>query len=158
MWRRIPLSELQALVAHKSVPPPRASQSDRGAAVSVLGNDLKIFADGLTITCQGILQVDCEIEADVEAAEVIVDRKGRVKGKVAADRVIVRGGVSGVIRANRVSLEPPAEVHGDIYHTALAIDEGARFLGRSYPAPEGAIADSPGEGTGTEQHTSAGIG
>jgi cytoskeletal protein CcmA (bactofilin family) len=158
MWRRIPLTELQALVAHKPVPPSLASQSDRGATASVLGNDLKLFGDDLKIVCQGILQVDCEIEADLEAGEVIVDRKGRVKGKVTADRVIVRGGVSGVIRANRVSLEPPAEVHGDIHHTALAIDEGARFSGRSYPAPDGAIAESPVEGTGTEQHTAAGIG
>jgi cytoskeletal protein CcmA (bactofilin family) len=120
----------------------------------VFGNDLKFFGDGLKMLCQGILQIDCDVRADVEAAEVIVDRKGRVTGTIVADRVIVRGGVSGIIRANRVTIEAPAVVHGDIHHTALAIDEGARFLGRSYPANNRATV----EGTGTEQHTTSGIG
>jgi cytoskeletal protein CcmA (bactofilin family) len=124
----------------------------------VFGDDLRVFGDGLKVISQGSLQVDCEIEADLEAAEVTIDRNGRVTGKVTADRVIVRGGVFGVIHANRVSLEPSAEVHGDIYHTALAIDEGARFLGRSCPAPDGAIADAPVEATGSAHHTTAGIG
>ena len=49
----------------------------------------------------GTLQVDGEIEGDVGGAEVIIGERGRVTGTVAAERVIVRGTISGVIRGSR---------------------------------------------------------
>jgi cytoskeletal protein CcmA (bactofilin family) len=155
MWKRIPWSELQALTAHRSVPPPPTRQRPRDAP-SLIGNDLRFAGQGLKVICRGFLQIDCEIEADVEAAEVTVDRQGKVTGTVTAKNVIIRGQVSGAIRANTVTLETSSEVRGDIHHVLLAVHEGARFQGRSYPEPDGAIPDGVAvDGTGT---TTAGIG
>jgi hypothetical protein len=52
--------------------------------------------------------VDGEVEGDVAGAEVIVGEHGKVTGTVAAERVIVRGRTSGVIRAMTVALQSPA--------------------------------------------------
>src|SRR5262252_6416957 len=119
-----------------SLEPPRTTGSGSGnaqqqprqrplqaGAKSVIGNDLKIVSEGT-------LQVDGEIEGDVGGAEVIIGELGRVTGTVAADRVIVRGTISGVIRGAAVTLQSSSHVEGDIHHISLAIEQGAEFDGR----------------------------
>jgi cytoskeletal protein CcmA (bactofilin family) len=97
----------------------------------VIGNDLKIIGQGLKIFSQGTLQVDGEIEGDVGGAEVIIGETGKVTGTVAAERVIVRGAVSGVIRGVTVTLQSSSHVEAEIYHMSLAIEQGAHFHGHS---------------------------
>ena len=97
---------------------------------SVIGNDLKIIGQGLKIISQGTLQVDGEVEGDVGGVEVIIGEKGKVTGTVAAERVIVRGRISGVIRGATVTLQSSSRVEGDIHHMSLAIEQGAEFDGR----------------------------
>jgi cytoskeletal protein CcmA (bactofilin family) len=99
-------------------------------AKSVIGNDLKIIGQGLKIISQGTLQVDGEIEGDVGGTEVIIGEQGKVTGTVAAERVIVRGTVAGVIRGEAVTLQSSSKVEGDIHHMQLAIEQGAEFDGR----------------------------
>jgi cytoskeletal protein CcmA (bactofilin family) len=115
--------------ANLNVPQRRPAVSDPGAR-SVIGNDLKIIGQGLKIISQGTLQVDGEIEGDVGGSEVIIGEKGRVTGTVAAERVIVRGQISGVIRGVTVTLQASSRVEGDIHHLSLAIEQGAEFDGR----------------------------
>ena len=107
----------------------RAAPSEPGAK-SVIGNDLKIIGQGLKIISQGTLQVDGEVEGDVGGSEVIIGEKGKVTGTVAAERVIVRGQISGVIRGVTVTLQSSSRVEGDIHHMSLAIEQGAEFDGR----------------------------
>jgi cytoskeletal protein CcmA (bactofilin family) len=66
----------------------------------------------------------------VAGAEIIIGEQGKVTGTVSAERVIVRGRTSGVIRAMTVALQASARVEGDIHHMSLAIEEGAEFDGR----------------------------
>jgi cytoskeletal protein CcmA (bactofilin family) len=110
-------------------PQRRAAPSEPGAK-SVIGNDLKIIGQGLKIISQGTLQVDGEVEGDVGGSEVIIGEKGKVTGTVAAERVIVRGQISGVIRGVTVTLQSSSRVEGDIHHISLAIEQGAEFDGR----------------------------
>ena len=115
-----------------SAPPlsmARRSGPDSGNK-SVISNDLKIIGQGLKIISQGTLQVDGEVEGDVAGAEVIIGEQGKVTGTVAAERVIVRGKISGVIRGTTVALQASARVEGDIHHMSLAIEQGAEFDGR----------------------------
>src|SRR5215471_8865117 len=109
-----------------------------GAPKSVIGNDLKIIGQGLKIISQGTLQVDGEIEGDVGGAEVIIGEMGKVTGTVAAQRVIVRGTISGVIRGATVTLQSSSHVEGDIHHMSLAIEQGAEFDGRCRRAADAA--------------------
>ena len=112
-----------------NVPQRRAASAEPGPK-SVIGNDLKIIGQGLKIISQGTLQVDGEVEGDVGGSEVIIGEKGRVTGTVAAERVIVRGQISGVIRGVTVTLQASSKVEGDIHHMSLAIEQGAEFDGR----------------------------
>jgi cytoskeletal protein CcmA (bactofilin family) len=98
--------------------------------LSVISNDLKIIGQGLKIISQGTLQVDGEVEGDVAGSEIIIGEMGKVTGTVAAERVIVRGKISGVIRGMAVALQASARVEGDIHHMSLAIEQGAEFDGR----------------------------
>jgi cytoskeletal protein CcmA (bactofilin family) len=107
----------------------RSGPSESGNK-SVISNDLKIIGQGLKIISQGILQVDGEVEGDVRGAEVIIGERGKVTGTVAAERVTVRGTISGVIRALTVTLQASSHVEGDIHHMSLAIEQGAEFDGR----------------------------
>jgi cytoskeletal protein CcmA (bactofilin family) len=100
------------------------------ALKSVIGNDLKIIGQGLKIISQGTLQVDGEIEGDVGGVEVIIGEQGKVTGTVAAERVIVRGTISGIIRGATVTLQSSSHVDGDVHHMSLAIEQGAVFEGR----------------------------
>jgi len=111
-------------------PPPRRASVGDADNKSVIGNDLKIIGQGLKIISQGTLQVDGEIEGDVGGSEVIIGEQGKVTGTVAAERVIVRGKIAGVIRGADVSLQASAQVEGDIHHMQLAIEQGAEFDGR----------------------------
>ncbi|KAB2911990.1 MAG: polymer-forming cytoskeletal protein [Hyphomicrobiaceae bacterium] len=108
----------------------RRTGAPEAATKSVIGNDLKIIGQGLKIISQGTLQVDGEVEGDVRGSEVIIGEKGKVTGTVAAERVIVRGKISGVIRGLTVALQSSARVEGDIHHMSLAIEQGAEFDGR----------------------------
>jgi len=110
-------------------PQRRPAPSDPNAK-SVIGNDLKIIGQGLKIISQGTLQVDGEVEGDVGGSEVIIGEKGKVTGTVAAERVIVRGQILGVIRGVTVTLQASSRVEGDIHHMSLAIEQGAEFDGR----------------------------
>jgi cytoskeletal protein CcmA (bactofilin family) len=119
-----------AAVRSAPPPPPRPRPASEAGPKSVIGNDLKIIGQGLKIFSQGTLQVDGEIEGDVGGAEVIIGERGKVSGTVAAERVIVRGTISGVIRGATVTLQSSSHVEGDIHHMSLAIEQGAEFDGR----------------------------
>ena len=88
------------------------------------------------------------VEANIEAASIVL--AGQVKGNLAAKRDVslpadsrldgnIRAhnvDVGGVVKGNivgkgRVMLGPRARVEGDVTSTALAIAEGAVFLGSS---------------------------
>ena len=137
MFTRNPTTELPPLrpVDSDGGPTRSAQQQPRPRPVeaghkSVIGNDLKIIGQGLKIISQGTLQVDGEIEGDVAGVEVIIGEQGKVTGTVAADRVIVRGTISGVIRGATVTLQSSSNVQGDLHHMSLAIEQGAMFEGR----------------------------
>jgi cytoskeletal protein CcmA (bactofilin family) len=99
----------------------------------------------LTITgnleSEGEVQVDGEIHGDIRCAHLTVGRDATVTGNVTADEVVVRGNVKGTIRANRVILQDSAFVDSTILHKKLAIEEGARFEGRSARCEEPMIAE-----------------
>ncbi len=139
MFTRSPTSEPKKLEPLKNNSGPglnTPAQAQRRGTVgepgakSVIGNDLKIIGQGLKIISQGTLQVDGEVEGDVGGSEVIIGEKGKVTGTVAAERVIVRGQISGVIRGVTVTLQASSRVEGDIHHMSLAIEQGAEFDGR----------------------------
>ena len=97
---------------------------------SVIGTDLTILGDKITIISQNRVQIDGDVRGDVNGKQVIIGAEGSVIGTICAEAIEVRGGVRGAIRATTVTLHPTAQVEGDITHQTLAISEGAQFDGR----------------------------
>lgn len=107
---------------------PFAAATTMGS--SVIGTDLAIIGEKITIISQNKLQIDGDIRGDVNGKQVVIGEDGSVIGTVSAESIEVRGGVRGAIRAISVTLHPSAQVEGDIFHQTLAISEGAMFDGR----------------------------
>ena len=97
---------------------------------SVIGRDLTLLGEKITIVSQNKLRVDGDVRGNVHGKEVIITDGGSVEGMVCAEKIEVHGGVRGSIRAVSVTLHATGKVDGDIMHHALAISEGAQFDGR----------------------------
>lgn len=105
--------------------------SGQEANESVIGNDLTIEGQAITIRCQGSLRVNGNIQADLHSMKLTVGEEAIISGTIAAETVDVYGKVQGAILGSRVVLHESAVVEGDIHSQALAIDQGASFDGRS---------------------------
>lgn len=123
-----------ASVAPSSPPPlatgssSRPSTGGRTGAPSVIGPDLIVSGN---LISKGEVQIDGEVQGDVHSSYVVIGEKARITGSVIADEVVVRGEVMGSIRSKRVMLQSTSHVEGDIHHSALAIEQGAFFEGKS---------------------------
>jgi cytoskeletal protein CcmA (bactofilin family) len=116
---------------------PRAAtlphvSAETPSRMSVLGADLTLLGDKITIISQSKLQVDAKIRGDIHAREVVINAEGSVSGEVWAERIDVRGEVRGTIIAVTVALHESARVAGHILHQKLSVSEGAEFVGRVY--------------------------
>ena len=120
------------------VPPSPAQSNGRaspfGAAStmgqSVIGTDLTILGDKITIISQNKQQIDGDVRGDINGKQIVIGEDGSVIGTVCAEQIEVRGGVRGAIKAQTVMLHPTSVVEGDIFHQSLSISEGAQFDGR----------------------------
>ena len=95
---------------------------------SRIGSDLVILGN---LVSKGEIQIDGEVQGDLHAANIVVGETARITGGIVADEVIVRGMVMGSIRGKRVVLQSSSKVEGDIFHSQLAIEQGAFFEGKS---------------------------
>ena len=122
-----------------ATPRQAGSAFDRSAAstgTSIIGTDLTIMGEKITIISQNKLTIDGDVHGDIHGRQVVIGEEGSVIGTVNADAIEVRGGVKGAIRAANVTLHPTAQVEGDITHQTLSISEGAQFDGRVRRAKE----------------------
>lgn len=129
-------------------PAPQLRRMDRGPGVekqhlhavasagaattqSVIGNDLSIEGQTITIRCKGSLKVLGNIQADLHSRQLEVGKEAVIQGAIAAETVDVFGRVNGAIMGTHVVLHAGAEVEGDIHSHLLSIEQGAAFDGRS---------------------------
>jgi cytoskeletal protein CcmA (bactofilin family) len=98
--------------------------------MSIIGADLVILGEKITVITKDRLQIDGEVRGDVNGQAVVIGPTGKVTGTVAANAIEVHGHVVGAVKAHHVTLHPTAHVDGDIYNQVLKIAEGAIFDGR----------------------------
>src|SRR5262249_51551593 len=96
----------------------------------VIKDDLKFAGQRVQIVSQSKIEIDCEFEGDVSGPEVIVTKRGKVRGIVAGGRGTVLGKIVGDIGGKMVALMASAKVEGDVHHNSLAIEKGAELTGR----------------------------
>jgi cytoskeletal protein CcmA (bactofilin family) len=130
----LPLRSGDSLAAPESPPPQPtwgSSPAEPATGESVIGSDLRIEGQTITVRCQGSLRVNGHIQADLHSLHLTVGEEAVISGSIAAETVEVYGKVHGAIRATRVVLYASAQVEGDIHSQFLSIEEGASFDGRS---------------------------
>jgi len=112
-----------------SEPAPAQQQQVRKPLVaSLVAEGVRIRGD---FAADGDLHLDGALEGDVKVARLTIGETGAVTGAIEAECVEIRGRVSGTIAARQVRLCATAQVDGDISHSELSIEAGARFEGRS---------------------------
>ena len=86
---------------------------------------------------EGDVQIDGHLCGNFNCAQLVVGKDADITGAIVAKEVVVRGKITGTIRATRILLEHTACVESDIVYKLLSIDEGARFEGvaRCRPNP-----------------------
>jgi cytoskeletal protein CcmA (bactofilin family) len=104
--------------------------SASGVPASVIGPDLSIIGQKITLVCKSTLIVTGEILGDINGSEVTVGDTGKVTGTITARSIAVHGRVRGALRAESVTLHATAYIEGDIVQKNLVIAEGARFDGQ----------------------------
>jgi len=108
-----------------------ASGSQSHPGESVIGKDMTIEGQAITVRCKGALRINGVISAELHCNELVVGQEAVVNGSIAADSVRVFGQVHGAILGASVILHPSAQVEGDIHSQQLIIEQGASFDGRS---------------------------
>jgi cytoskeletal protein CcmA (bactofilin family) len=98
--------------------------------VSVIGSDLAIVGQKITLVCQSTLMVIGEVLGDINGDEVTIGDTGKVTGTITARSISVHGKVKGALRGETVALHPTAHIEGDVLQKNLIIAEGAKFDGR----------------------------
>lgn len=116
-----PLSDLGS---QQSAPPKRTAMKSK--APSILSSDLVLTG---SIVSDGEIQLDGQVDGDVKAGSLIIGEDAAVSGEVQAETVVIRGKVTGSVRARQVQLASTARIEGDIVHAALSVESGAFFDG-----------------------------
>jgi len=78
---------------------------------------------------EGDILVKGKIRGNIHCKLLIVDDKASIEGGITAQEVVVRGSISGEVRATRVRLEETAVVDSAIYHRSFSVAEGAQIKG-----------------------------
>ena len=103
--------------------------SKHKAAPSILSTDLHICGQ---VVADGDIQIDGTVEGNIRSAFVTIGKSAKITGELAGDDITIKGRVTGVIRGKRVHLCAGCHVEADIFHEALAIENGSHFNGSSY--------------------------
>jgi cytoskeletal protein CcmA (bactofilin family) len=107
---------------------PAARKMNGAPTRSVIDSWLTITGN---LQSEGEVQVDGQINGDIRCQHLTVGKDATIIGNITAEEVVVRGKLTGIIRANRVILQDSARVDSEIFHKRLAIEEGAIFQGQS---------------------------
>ncbi|MFT6899321.1 MAG: cytoskeletal protein CcmA (bactofilin family) [Paraglaciecola sp.] len=99
---------------------------DKNGTPSIIGGDVVIQGN---ITSKGLVQLDGKFEGEIRIHSLTVGEKGWVDGLIDAQEVVIKGKVTGVINAIKVTLDKTADVSGDITHHSISIASGAKVHG-----------------------------
>jgi cytoskeletal protein CcmA (bactofilin family) len=81
----------------------------------------------------GDIQIDGHLCGNVNCEQLILGKDAAVIGAIIAHEVVIRGKMTGLIRATRVLLQATARVESEIIYQSLSVDEGASFAGIALP-------------------------
>lgn len=111
------------------------------AGRSYLSSDLTITGE---MVSTGAVELHGELDGNARAGDLTIGDEGRLKGRISAENVEVRGKVSGKISCAKLGLRASAEVKADVNYQELTIDSGAQVGGKFLrPKAPGGEAGKP---------------
>lgn len=106
---------------------------DNNRASSSISDDIQI--DG-NLQTSGKVRIGGTIIGDVSAGDLVLEKQGRIKGKVTADRAELKGNQQGKIKCRQLSVASSAVVRGDITCDDLVVEFGAELSGKLQVKPK----------------------
>ncbi len=91
------------IVSNSLASGPSSASSDR--PTSILGPDISIFGEHLTLKTKGSLLIQGLIEGDVHGESVTVDTNANVKGVITARTIAIKGAHRGALKGSNVRAE-----------------------------------------------------
>ncbi|WP_245905423.1 bactofilin family protein [Photobacterium lipolyticum] len=80
------------------------------------------------------MQVDGYVEGKIRTEQtLVISTKGRVKGEIIANHVVINGLHDGTCYANTIEILQEGKASGTIYCDDLSIERGGSFLGETHP-------------------------
>ena len=95
---------------------------------STIGEELLVIGN---VTSKGEIHVDGRVQGGIHCHSLVLGENSQIEDSVVAQNVVIRGNLSGSVRALRVTLQSTSHVEGDILHQSLAMEQGAHFEGKS---------------------------
>jgi cytoskeletal protein CcmA (bactofilin family) len=100
-----------------------------GQVLSVIGPTL-VFRGMLAAEEDLLVQGRLEGSIKHSGSNLTIGANGEVKADIFARKVIIQGGVYGVVRASdAIIVEASARVHGNLFAPRISLKEGCRFKG-----------------------------
>ena len=112
----------------------RRTEIQRPGSIPVAGVPPSVLGPGVTV--QGVLEIDGElviagvVRGRIAAMKVVIGAGGNFEGDIVARDVVIAGTLNGRVFAPNVSIEASAHVEGRLFHTQIAVAQGARLNGR----------------------------
>ena len=99
---------------------------DEDNSPSLLGKEIKIFGK---ISSKGALQLDGDLEGEITASKLVIEKSAKVVGSVTSDDLVIKGRIIGPVFGKKVRFGSSARVEGDTFHETIAIEDGAYYEG-----------------------------
>ena len=93
---------------------------------SLLGKEIKIIGK---ISSKGALQLDGDLEGEITASKLVIEKTAKVIGSVTSDDLVIKGRIIGPVFGRKVRFGSSARVEGDTFHETIAIEDGAYYEG-----------------------------
>ena len=99
---------------------------DEDNSHSLLGKEIKIIGK---ISSKGALQLDGNLEGEITASKLVIEKSAKVVGSVTSDDLVIKGRIIGPVFGKKVRFGSSARVEGDTFHETIAIEDGAYYEG-----------------------------
>ncbi|MGF1856029.1 polymer-forming cytoskeletal protein [Vibrio anguillarum] len=88
------------------------------------------------------IQIDGSVEGQLHVDKtIVISETGTVNGELYAGHIIINGEFQGTCHATKIEILSKGSVTGSIYSDDLSIEQGGRFNGVTYPAPEKQVVE-----------------
>lgn len=104
------------------------SKQDFSGIETIIASKAAITGD---VRSEGSLRIDGDLDGRIELkGDLVVGEKGRIKGTITLNNVLVAGRIEGDIKARgKVKIASTGTVFGDVESETFVVEEGGKFQG-----------------------------